>query len=110
MGRTNPTYRDTLRDFEERWQPFRRALRAQYQTDFDRLLEGADRFADAAGYQNPRTAERAILVSMLLAHEVELRRLRERVAGGEQGTAGGEQGADGHVADEQATDARGDGV
>jgi len=81
MGRTNPTYRDTLRAFEDRWQPFRRGLRGQYQPDFDRLLEGADRFADAAGYQNPRDAERAILLSMLLAHEVELRRLREQVEG-----------------------------
>lgn len=79
MGRTNPTYRDDLRDFERRWQPFRRALRRQYQSDFDRLVEDADRFADAAGYRNPRDPEVAILVSMLLAHEVELRQLREQI-------------------------------
>lgn len=75
MGRTNPTYRDWLRSTEERWQPFRRGLRRRYQGDFDRLFERADRFADAAGYANSRDPEVALLLSMLLAHEVRLREL-----------------------------------
>jgi len=80
MGRTNPTYRDELRRFRERWAPFRRALRQPYQAPFDALLEGGERFADAAGFQAPMDAERGVLVSMLLAHEVDRRALEDRVA------------------------------
>lgn len=80
MGRTNPTFRDHLRRFREDWGPFRRALRGPHQARFDDLLEGAKRFADAAGFQNPAAPERAVLVSMLLAHEVERQALEERVA------------------------------
>ncbi len=72
MGRTNPTFRDYLRRFEEDWQPFRRALRQQYQGDFDELLEKAEHFADAAGFQNATDPEKAILVAMLLHHEGDL--------------------------------------
>lgn len=79
MGRTNPTYRDWLRSFEQDWQPFRRALRRQYQDDFDRLFEHADGFADAAGFANARDPELALLLSMLLAHERELQALRDAV-------------------------------
>ncbi|WP_254523165.1 hypothetical protein [Natrinema caseinilyticum] len=49
MGKTNPTYRDQLRRLEEDWQPFRRALRVQYQEEFDQLFDEARQFADAAG-------------------------------------------------------------
>ena len=79
MGRTNPTFRDSIRRFRERWQPFRRALRRRYQARFDALLEQGDRFADAAGFQNPAEADVAILVSMLLGHEVDLDELEARV-------------------------------
>ncbi len=77
MGRTNPTYRDALRRLESEWEPMRRALRREYQDDFDRLFDRAREFADAAGYANPPDPERALVLSLLLAHEVELRRLRE---------------------------------
>ncbi|WP_254528532.1 hypothetical protein [Natrinema gelatinilyticum] len=76
MGRTNPTYRDALRRLESEWEPMRRALRREYQDDFDRLFDRARAFADAAGYANPPRPERALVLSLLLAHEVELRRLR----------------------------------
>ncbi|WP_436347353.1 hypothetical protein [Natronorubrum sp. FCH18a] len=76
MGRTNPTYRDALRGLESEWEPMRRALRREYQTDFDRLFDRGRTFADAAGYANPTDPERALLLSLALAHEVELRRLR----------------------------------
>ena len=79
MGRTNPTYRDALRALEEEWGPMRRALRREYQADFDRLFDRGRSFADAAGYANPPDPERAFLLSLVLAHEVELRRLRERL-------------------------------
>ncbi|WP_243637931.1 hypothetical protein [Natrarchaeobius oligotrophus] len=87
MGRTNPTYRDAVRSIEADWEPMRRALRREYQDDFDRLFDRARGFADAAGYANPTDPERALLLSLLLAHEVELRRLR--------GADGGDRAADG---------------
>lgn len=90
MGRTNPTFRDMVRRFRERWQPYRRALRGPHQARFEALLEGGEQFADAAGHQNPTDAERAILVSMLLAHEVRLHELEARVEALED--CGGEDG------------------
>lgn len=79
MGRTNPTYRNAVRGLEAEWAPMRRALRAEYQQDFDRLFDRARGFADAAGHANPPDPERALLLSLLLAHEVELRQLRARL-------------------------------
>ncbi|WP_254862038.1 hypothetical protein [Halovivax gelatinilyticus] len=79
MGRTNPTYRDVIRQLESEWSPMRRALRREYQSDFDRLFDRARGYADAAGYANPPVPERAFYLSLLLAHEVELRRLHERI-------------------------------
>ena len=85
MGRTNPTYRDALRRLESEWEPMRRALRREYQADFDRLFDRGRTFADAAGYANPPDPERALLLSLALAHEVELRRLREDLEADEDG-------------------------
>lgn len=79
MGRTNPTFRDALRGQEQRYRPFRRGLRRRYRTDFDALFEHARQFADAAGYQNHADPETVALVAMLLGHQVELRRLNERL-------------------------------
>lgn len=72
MGRTNPTYRDFLDEYEQRWQKYRRGLRRQYQPEFDRLFEHARQHADAAGYMNATDPEVAVLMSMLLAHELVL--------------------------------------
>lgn len=80
MGRTNPTFRDAFRRFDEDWAPFRRALRRQYREDFEDLLAGAEAFADAAGYQNATDPERAIFLSMLLAHQGDLRDLEDRLS------------------------------
>jgi hypothetical protein len=98
MGRTNPTYREFLRSYEESWSRFRRALRRERRDDFDRLFEKAGRFAAAAGQANAVDPARATLLSMLLAQEVELRRLRGRVDDLESGgrdadaPAGGREG------------------
>ena len=79
MGRTNPTYRDYLRKFEQRCNSYRRALRHQHQEDFDRLMERAQNHADAAGYMNSTTPETAILLSICLSQEIELRELESRL-------------------------------
>ena len=80
MGRTNPTFRDRLRQFEEQWQPYRRGLRKSEQEQFDDLVEMADRFAAASGFQNPVHAHQAILLSIVLAQEIERQSLEDRVA------------------------------
>jgi uncharacterized membrane protein YccC len=79
MGRTNPTYRDYLGRFEDRCRPMRRGLRRQYKRDFDRLFDRARTHADAAGYLNSTDPELAILLSILLAQEHQIRRLEARV-------------------------------
>jgi len=85
MGRTNPTYRDALRRLEADCQSFRRALRRQYQADFDRLFDRARNHADAAGYYNGTDPQFAFVLSVLLAQEVELRELRAQVEDDEPG-------------------------
>ncbi|MEF8814618.1 MAG: hypothetical protein V5A55_12495 [Halovenus sp.] len=84
MGRTNPTYRDFLDRFAEQHQSFRRGLRREYTADFDHLFDHARAHADAAGYHNATNPEVAVLLSILLAHEHELRQLRERLDGSEE--------------------------
>jgi hypothetical protein len=98
MGRTNPTFREFLRRYRESWAPFRRALRRRDQADFDRLFDGARRYADAAGYRNGVDPETAVLVAMLLAHERELAELRGRLDDASDGPSGGDS-PDGPPAD-----------
>jgi uncharacterized membrane protein YccC len=81
MGRTNPTYRDYLQRFEKRCQPLRRGLRQEYKQDFDRLFTRARTHANAAGYLNSTDPERAVLLSILLAQEHEIRQLRAQMEG-----------------------------
>lgn len=69
MGRTNPTYRDTLRGLEERWTPYRRALRRRDQPHFDRLFEHGRAHADAAGQLNHAEPLFPLLVSIVLEQE-----------------------------------------
>lgn len=87
MGRTNPTYRELVDHLEDEMQPFRRALRRTDTTDFDQLFEHARRYADAGGYLNGKDPMRVLLFSMLLAHEHELRQLREHLDRGEDDDA-----------------------
>lgn len=79
MGRTNPTFRDVLRGYEDRWSGFRRALRHRDRPHFDRLLDHADGHADAAGYCNPDDPVVPILLAMLLEHEKRVAALEERL-------------------------------
>jgi hypothetical protein len=69
VGRSNPTYRDSLRRLEERWGDYRRALRRRDREHFDRLWEHAAEHADAAGYQNRERDMDLLLLSVVLAQE-----------------------------------------
>jgi hypothetical protein len=83
MGRTNATYRDLLTGIEERWQPYRRALRRRNQPHFDRLFEHARSHADAGGYLNHDEPLFPILISILLEQERRLRELEAELDDGE---------------------------
>jgi hypothetical protein len=79
LGRTNPTYRDTVRALEENWQPYRRALRRVDKPHFDRLFEHAREHADAAGYLNHQEPEITLLVSVVLEQEKRMQDLHARI-------------------------------
>ncbi|WP_254820850.1 hypothetical protein [Haloglomus halophilum] len=79
MGRTNATYRDLLTGIEERWQPYRRALRHRNQPHFDRLFEHARAHADAGGYLNHDEPLFPVLVSILLEQERRIRQLEAQL-------------------------------
>lgn len=79
MGRTNPTYRDSLRREEEQWQSYRRALRLRDQEHYDRLWEHAAAYADAAGYHNHARTFDLVLLSVALAQERRIAELETRV-------------------------------
>lgn len=81
MGRTNPTHRDTLRRLEDRWQPYRRALRHRDRPHFDRLWAQASTYADAAGYHNSDRDLDLVLVSVAIAQERRIAELEAAVDG-----------------------------
>lgn len=79
MGRTNPTYRDTLRSIEERWGPYRRTLRRRDQPRFDQLFVYARNHADAAGMLNHENRLAPLLVSIAIEQERQIDELEARI-------------------------------
>ena len=96
MGRTNPTYRDIVRDLEENWQQYRKALRRVDKPHFDRLFEHAREHADAAGYLNHQQPEVTLLVSVVLEQGKRMQSLHERIRAleSESDATNGEAAAD----------------
>ena len=79
MGRTVPTFNTFLQEEIDSWRPFRRALRAEQKTAFDRLFTKARRHtAEAANAARPIPFD-AVLMAILLEQELELERLRSEV-------------------------------
>lgn len=79
MGRTNPTYRDTLRAMRERWSDYRRGLRRRDQPRFDALFEYAAAHADASGYLNRTDPMDALLFSVAIEQETRIDELEARI-------------------------------
>lgn len=75
MGRTTPTYRDLVRRYEASLGAYRRGLRREDQTHFDRLFDQARQHADAATFQHDSDPATMVLLSVLLAHERRLHAL-----------------------------------
>lgn len=79
MGRTNPTFRDTVRVLEDRWTPYRRALRRRDQEHFDALFSHARNYPDAASHLDHESPVVPILVAACLAQERRISRLESRL-------------------------------
>jgi hypothetical protein len=99
MGRSTPTYRDTLRAIADRWERYRRALRRVDQPRFDRLLEYAREHADAAGSLNHAEPLFPALVGMDLEQERRLDDLEARVEALEEHFDSGVEAEDREPAD-----------
>jgi hypothetical protein len=84
MGRSSPTYRDTLRALAERWRRYRRGLRRTDQTRFDRLFEYAREHADAAGHLNHSEPLFPMLLGIDLEQERRLDAIEARLDAIEQ--------------------------
>jgi hypothetical protein len=79
MGRTVLPYSHVWEEEKQRWLKFRRALRREDQTYFDRLFELARLHLQAGVYaSNPWPLE-SMLLSMLLEHEKALEALKARL-------------------------------
>lgn len=79
MGKTNPTTRDRICEFEEEWQAYRRALRRDRQTAFDDVLVHLREQAVAIDAQNPVEPRWTYWMAVAVAQENQLRELRGRV-------------------------------
>ena len=77
MGRTVPTFRNVIESFGLEWNDFKRALRSLDREAFEDLINHARRHAAAgSNMSNPNPFE-PVVISILLEHEKELRKLRE---------------------------------
>ena len=79
MGRTVPTFRNIVESFGWQWNDFKRALRDIDRDAFDDLINHGRRHASAgSNMSNPNPFE-PIVMSILIEHEKELRKLKEHV-------------------------------
>lgn len=79
MGRTAPTYRYLIEQVFAEWGPYRRALRTVDRAVFDRMVNHAREYASAGSNLADLDPTTPILLSILLAQEAELVRLRRAV-------------------------------
>lgn len=77
MGRTNKTYRNTLKNLKRELSDYKRALRKEDQELFEKMFDKAEKNADAASYQNPDNPVIIALLSILLQQEKEIKQLKE---------------------------------
>lgn len=79
MGRTVPTFRNVIESFGWEWNDFKKALRHMDREAFEELLNHARRHAAAgSNITNPDPFE-PVVMSILVEHEKELRKLRKHV-------------------------------
>ncbi len=81
MGRTLPTQIWLLREAEEEWKSFRRALRKEDQASFDKIWSYARRHSVAASMAARSLPFEAHCLSMLIGLHRELEELKEQIRG-----------------------------
>jgi len=77
MGRTVPTYRNTMAQVLGEWKAFRKALRKHDREIFDRLVKRAMEHASAASFQASSDPVEMIFLSIFMEQEKEIRKLKE---------------------------------
>ena len=79
MGRTVPSFRMVIESFGLEWNEFKRALRGIDKESFEELMNHARRHAEAGtNMPNPNPFE-PVVMSILVEHENQLRKLRQDV-------------------------------
>jgi hypothetical protein len=79
MGRTTPTFVDLLRQTEEHWAEFKRALRREDRPYFEKLFQQVRYFTPSAMYQCHDNPMETILLSVCLAQEIRIAGIEERL-------------------------------
>jgi hypothetical protein len=79
MGRTIPTYREKISDWEDEYTDYYRALRHDRQLAFDDLVKHVNRHSMAGDARNHHTPELAHLVSICVGQQHEIRQLHEEI-------------------------------
>ena len=79
MGRTVPSFRIVVEHFGLEWHEFKRALREIDKESFDCLMNHARRHAEAGTNMPHPNPFEPVVMSILIEHEKEIRKLREDV-------------------------------
>jgi hypothetical protein len=79
MGRTLPPFSQLIEYERRAWAPFRRALRKDDQTAFDRLFDCAKLHVQAGVYLSRPWPFEVLAMAMLLEHHKQLERLLTRL-------------------------------
>jgi len=78
MGRTVPTYRQTLESIIDEWKDYRRALTQEDREVFDEMMRKARMHASASSYAAFLDPLVGTILSILLEQEKAIRALKER--------------------------------
>lgn len=79
MGRTNATYRNFVRQIQQDWNPYRRALRFEDQQTFDDLFEHVSNHADAGSNLNATDPVVPVFLSIILEQEKRIQQLEDQL-------------------------------
>ncbi len=79
MGRTNPTYRNSLENIRKQWSGFRRGLRQENRKYFDEFFEDASKHASAASYMNPKNPAITVFLSSIVQQRKKIDELEQRI-------------------------------
>lgn len=79
MGKTNPTYRQVVQRWVDKYEPFKRALRRQHREPFEEMMSYPFTHASPANALNEPRASEPILVSICLEQQRRINELRKRL-------------------------------